>query len=32
MGGQLTVQSAKGEGTAILIVLPLIDTFQSSEL
>ena len=31
MGGQLTIQSAKGEGTAISIVLPLANAFHLAE-
>jgi PAS domain S-box-containing protein len=31
MGGQLTIQSAKGEGTAISIVLPLAHAFHLAE-
>jgi signal transduction histidine kinase len=31
IGGQLAIQSARGEGTAISIVLPLAKTFHSGE-
>ena len=31
MGGQLAIQSAKGEGTAISIVLPLANAFHLAE-